>query len=82
MVVVIVAVVVAVVVMEGACVAVVTVVVVVVTPAVAEVTDVCDTVEETAWAADGLTDVVVCVAAVSHVDVAVCSEVVVTCSVV
>jgi hypothetical protein len=67
--------------MAGVCVAVATIFVVVVTPALAEVTDVCDTVEETAWVADVLTDVVVCVPAASNVDRVVCS-VAVTISVV
>ena len=77
-VVVVVVVVVAAAVMEGACVA---VVVVVVTPAVAEVTDNCDTVEETAWVAEILAAVVVYVTAVSNVDRVVCSVVVATTTV-
>ena len=87
-VVVVVVVVVAVVVMGGACVAVVvattvaTVVVVGASSAVAEVANVCDTVEEGVDVAEVFAAVVVCVTTVSHVEVAVCSEMVVTRSVV
>ena len=78
-VVVVVVVVVAVVVMGGACVAVVvattvaTVVVVGASSAVAEVANVCDTVEEGVDVAEVFAAVVVCVPAVSNVDRMVCS---------